>query len=76
VKGGKKKSRGKKGKGRAAGEDAPGSTLAGDRRADELFPEDGFDDSDSDTAIDPALSEQLDREVEEFARRLAMSYSH
>ena len=38
----------------------------------DLFPEDGFDDDDGDleSSIDPELLAKLDKEVEDFARRL------
>ncbi|KAI8021021.1 SKP1-like protein 21 [Camellia lanceoleosa] len=37
---------------------------------DSFAPEDEFDDADIDDEIDPALKERIDREVEDFARRL------
>ncbi|KAK4483477.1 hypothetical protein RD792_010669 [Penstemon davidsonii] len=37
---------------------------------DRFGPEDDFDDCDLDDDIDPALKEKIDREVEDFARRL------
>ncbi|KAL6495499.1 SKP1-like protein 21 [Orobanche gracilis] len=37
---------------------------------DELATEDGFEDCDLDDDIDPALKQKIDREVEDFARRL------
>ncbi len=42
----------------------------------ELFPEDGFDDDDAELGsdLDPELLEKLDKEVEDFARRLNTSW--
>lgn len=37
---------------------------------DSFAPEDEFDDADIDDEIDPAMKERIDREVEDFARRL------
>ncbi len=45
---------------------------SGGAAALELFPEDGFDDDDAEgeSDLDPELLEKLDKEVEDFARRL------
>ncbi|XP_059634187.1 SKP1-like protein 21 isoform X2 [Cornus florida] len=41
-----------------------------DMEDDNFAPEDEFDDGDIDDEIDPAMKEEIDREVEDFARRL------